>query len=135
MREIKFRVWDKEDKRIITHEQEFTPLKVTNIGVFKLDPCLKENRWILINKDRFEFMEYTGLNYRVNNKEIYECDIIKALNRNYDNEDNWRDYFQTFEVTYLNGCWMFGNYNAHEFFNKYMYIEVIGNKFEGIKED
>jgi hypothetical protein len=25
---------------------------------------------------------------------------------------------------------MFGNWNAHEFFNKFMYIEDLGSKFE-----
>ena len=38
MREIKFRAWVKDDKRMIVHEQEFIPLKVTSIGVFRLSP-------------------------------------------------------------------------------------------------
>jgi hypothetical protein len=84
-------------------------------------------------------MEYIGLHDRIvrkentKAKEIYRCDIIKALNRNYDCEDNKEKYFQLFEVTYLNGCYMFGNWNAHEFFNRYIYIEDLGSKFENPK--
>jgi len=77
-RNIKFRVWDKEDKRMIVHEQEFIPLKVTNIGVFKLDPCSKEDRWILQDKDRFELMQYTGIHDESEDEtEIYEGDIVE----------------------------------------------------------
>jgi hypothetical protein len=83
-----------------------------------------------------KLLEYTGLKDRIvrkdgsSSKEIYRCDVIKALNRNYDCEDNKKDYFQLFEVTYLNGCYMFGNWNAHEFFNKFIYIKDLGSKFE-----
>jgi hypothetical protein len=92
----------------------------------------------LCSKD-IELLEYTGLHDRIvrkdgsKAKEIYRCDIIKALNRNYDCEDNKGKYFQLFEVTYLNGCYMFGNWNAHEFFNKFIYIEDLGSKFENPK--
>lgn len=61
------------------------------------------------------------------NTDIYSGDIIKAINRNYDCKEDRETHFQTFKVTYLNGCFMFGNWNAHEFYNKFMFIEIIGN--------
>lgn len=68
--------------------------------------------------------QYTGLKDK-NKKEIYSNNKIKAMNRRYDCKDDYEKYFETFEIKYLNGCYMFGNWNAHEFFNNFIFIEVI----------
>lgn len=76
MRDIKLRAWDTHDKRMITHEQEFIPLKVTSFGVFREDlESKKGERWILIPADRFHIMEYIGTQ-DMTGRDIYEGDFI-----------------------------------------------------------
>lgn len=120
MKEHKYRAWEKNLKEIIP---------VYNID-FEAKMINKDIAWRMF--DEIELMEYTNLKDK-NNNEIYSGYIVKALNRNYDCRDDREDYFQTFEVRYLNGCYMFGAWNAHEFFNKFMYIEVIGNIYENFQ--
>ena len=60
MREIKFRVWDRIDKKMIIDEQEFIPFKITNKGILRLNPYHKENLYNIIPfGNRFELMQYT----------------------------------------------------------------------------
>ena len=70
MREIKFRVWDKE-------KNMWTNFKIFDNSIFFMD----KNTGVWFNKnhkeyERFELMQYTGLKDK-NGKEIYEGDIIK----------------------------------------------------------
>lgn len=117
----KFRAWDKQDKRMIVHKQEFIPLKVTNIGVLKLDPLAKEERWILIDADRFELMQYLGLKDR-NNTEIYESDIVRAYKHN--------EHEFVREIIFRHGSFIFGSWWWHEFLNIFRSLEVIGNIYQ-----
>lgn len=82
MEEISFRAWDLEDKRLITHEQEFVPLKVTNIGVFmQVETCCSNpnecNKWELLPKERFKIMACTKVPDK-HGTEVYEGDIITS---------------------------------------------------------
>ena len=75
MREIKFRAWDKQDKRMIIDEQDFIPLKVTSKGVLKLSPHHVENLWSFVDGDRIDIMQFTGIQDKKGNG-IYEGDIV-----------------------------------------------------------
>ena len=81
------------------------------ISTIQLEPIVKGTQ-----------SQYTGLKDE-NGRGIYDGDIIKGLNR------LW-GVVVVENVHYWNGCYMFGNYNAHEFLNKHQHIEVIGNIYE-----
>ena len=66
--------------------------------------------------------QFAGL-WDKNKAKIFEGDFVKGVNR-----INEAEILQ--KVTFHNGCFMFGNWNAHEYFNKHQFIEIIGNEFE-----
>ncbi len=67
MREIKFRAWDKDEKRMTP---AFSLKNICFKGVWDYFPCLK-------NFNPHCVMQYTGLKDK-KGKEIYEGDIIKC---------------------------------------------------------
>ena len=121
MRETKFRAWDKQDKRMITHKQDFIPLLVTSAGVFRLSPFHKEPVYHLGPKDRFELMQYTGLKDK-NGAEIYEGDIVQS-----------KDYLPSIvEYDESRCCFMFHDLVVAdgEYYKVHEEWEVIGNIYE-----
>ncbi len=126
-REIEFRVWDKKDKRMIIHQQDFVPVKVTNHGVFKLDPSHTDNLYFVVDyeNDRFEIMEYTGLKDS-NGKKIYEGDILTYVATN----------MSDMEVKFINGSFVGeGLFNTHPlsvYFDAtdFQSLEVAGNIYQ-----
>lgn len=66
MREIKFRVWDKEAKIMLE-----SPQAVANLLAKKISGILKANR----EEERYVFLQYTGINGKDNVK-LCEGDII-----------------------------------------------------------
>jgi len=74
MREIKFRVWLKENQLM---SDVFTLSRTTQgWGMAAVD---------YRPKDHYELMQYTGLKDK-NGREIYEGDIVRLNNKNYDPE-------------------------------------------------
>ena len=125
MREIKFRAWDKKNKKMCkVLTIAFAELSGMNIeiqglvGYYFLDNPRHTETY-------FELMQYTGL--KVDNKEIYEGDIC----RNGDWEEDAHAYnYRIEEVVwdYDNAGWMGWNYNEDG-----MTCEIIGNVYENPK--
>lgn len=121
MREIKFRIWDIDEKKFNVNEKD-------RLGCGDTKKCMSErvdfeNNSVEINADeRYIFSEYTGLKDK-NNKEIYEGDIVKFLNG-------------IFEVIWCNekASFMLKNKEYKEFLN-FIYennngMEIVGNIYE-----
>lgn len=65
--------------------------------------------------------QYTGLRDCKSTK-IYTGDIIKGIRRT-----NLYEEYECFKVHFHKGCYMAGNFNMHEFLDKFSHKEVAGN--------
>jgi len=125
MREIKFRAWDKEQKRWIKLEHKsgllfsWGQIYLSDSYDGEDNPTFKKQ-----DKDSFELMQYTGLKDK-NGKEIYEGDILEAER---ENACQW-------EVVWFNGWYLdrYVNGVKDEGDDKYGFrtdLKVIGNIYE-----
>lgn len=129
MREIKFRAWDKENKRFGYLDHPFDNNWYVTPTVFGNSLIAFPNNWKNKKKDNYILMQFTGL-YDKNGKEIYEGDICST--------DLSRPYLI---VVFRNGAFM---YQCHDDGKDYFdimlpnevksdadkYTEVIGNIYE-----
>lgn len=129
MREIKFRAWDRKDERMIVHEQEFIPLKVTSAGVFRLNPHHEENLYFLIDPKRFILMQYTGLKDE-NSADVYEDDIVKygtlyhgKVTHILTGKIVYNEFCGAFQIAYKNINDVF----ITDFIHQFKILKVIGN--------
>ena len=122
MREIKFRAWDSEDKKMIYNFPN-PPYVVfcDEAGSFGIGKFSDDY-------DELEVMQYTGLKDK-NGIEIYEGDIVKI----------WLDYskeewFIDREVYYCEGCFVTKDeFGAVDNLGDFKNLEVIGNIYENKK--
>lgn len=122
MREIKFRVWDKQIEHMVIYP--------TNELLF----CEIENKYGY-SSAQFDLMQFTGLLDK-NGKEIYEGDIVSTWVVT--NRDEW-EHIENYKVDFRKGCFCLCNERRgyslsdvckKEPINKFFQCEVIGNIYE-----
>ncbi|WP_040194772.1 YopX family protein [Clostridium culturomicium] len=125
MREIKFRVWDIINKRILNYGE------IMHLPMWEVFPGTPEQR-------AFNVMQYTGLKDK-HGKEIYEGDVVKYTLKSYYNKTvtemipvTWGSYSDGGEYVDNVECWMIRYKSLSDICdNKYnQSVEVIGNIYE-----
>jgi len=119
MREIKFRAWDTENKKMYTVDELHNLWEIgTPVAVYQ--HSIKPD--VLLRIDNNPLMQYTGLKDK-NGKEIYEGDIVKET---YNKKE-----LRISEVGFKNGSFVLLTPNQFiEIGNLKNDIEVIGNIYE-----
>ncbi len=102
-KEIKFRVWDKQDKVM------YEPVSIVN-------------KWINGEEQNYELMQYTGLNDK-NGKEIYEGDILEE-GEGYYFEVVWEKQWAKFKLQWKNKAYQYPEWNRG------INMQVIGNIYD-----
>ncbi len=112
MKEIKFRVWNTESKKIISHE-----LIIQDFILYE-ELCHPVKRNV--------FMQYTGLKDKAG-VEIYESDLLRYK------QDIYQDEF--LEVKFDDACFIAESLNDRQHLNNQNIddLEVVGNIYENPK--
>lgn len=127
MENLKFRVWDKKEKRMI-----YTPVCVcSGYGGWVLFTSNKEKNITPLTPypiERFEVMQFSGMR-DWKEKEIYENDIVWVIES---------EIFRYYKVGFKNSCFCLFNKNNDPVDFEYLlydlpnsdYVKIIGNVYE-----
>ncbi len=126
MREIKFRAWDKKEKKIYYGDEgeEYLISISLNEGIDEVTKVV-DSKWLNRKEDDFILMQYTGLKDK-NGKEIYEGDIV--VWPHLDSRGYHEIYYNQEEVHYFARPLV--EYNETESYLDSTHMEIIGNIYE-----
>ena len=129
-----YRVWVKDEKRMIVGDQKFLPLIITNVGILKLNPHHEENLYNIIPySDSLIPMRSAGLKDK-NKRDVFEGDILKVMQGYREHEDDEIEYRTLIGViTFERGNFWFNGsgwaiYSWHSYNDSD--LEVLGNIYE-----
>ena len=122
MRDIKFRAWDKDERKMIYEVEKTYDDTCRGKGVY--EACFGD----VLESDRYEVMQFTGL-HDGKFKEVYEGDIVTVLPR-------FKGRTYTGPIVFKGGAFVAeGFYFPHhddptDVWEAGEYVEVIGNIYE-----
>lgn len=112
MRKLKFKVWDKKNKKWVENDKSL----LCQLVIWKTATTFE-----LSSGEDFEIVQFTGIEDKKGN-DVYERDIIRVKYRNPDSEDGLPIWYENHEVGPLEVLIFFEDFIREG--------EVIGNVFE-----
>lgn len=118
MRELKFRIWNNEEKIMIENKDIYA---IDFRSDIYFSSVMVDD--FILNEDDYKLMQYTGVKDK-NGKEIYEGDIVQIYYTEHDKFGSGK-----YTVMYTEDAeWALDDYYLLSV--KYRYCKVIGNVYE-----